>query len=256
MLEAGLLVKPPTKRADAEALEVVLRLRPQAILLNLPENIEDIVYRYSKGRLDYDEFIESIYERLPEPKNAWIKDFEVFLRELPSIGGLADIYCYTDTELFNQEAATSIEIALLAIKSVIREKIDVEEWMRILEKSIVREAEKRGREFSKILDVIQDYERVICISGFEGKYIKKGLEEAGVKSWIKYLGMPYHFTPLEILKRLIMLDRIDKELFSKLIKEHIRFLREYVYYMSYTEAVEKWVREKLYWLPVRRVWSD
>ncbi|MEM4536467.1 MAG: hypothetical protein QXP92_04430 [Nitrososphaerota archaeon] len=253
MLEAGVLVKPPTRKADVETLEVVRRLRPQAILLNFPENIEEIVYSYSKGLIDYDEFVESISEKLPEPKSTWIKGFEVLLRELPGIGELADIFCYTDVELFDQEAATSVEIALLAIKCIVREKIDVEEWVKVLKKSVIGEDERLGREFSKIIDVAQNYERVICISGFEGKYIKRRLEQAGVKSWIRYLGMPYHFTPLEILKRLIMLDKIDKELFSKLIKEHIRFLREYVYYMSYADAVEKWVRERLYWLPIGRV---
>lgn len=252
MLEAGLLVKPPTKRADVEALEVIRRLRPQAILLNLPESIEDIVDSYGKGGLGYEDFIESIYEKLPEPKNAWIKEFEVLLRELPSIGERTDIYCYLDAETFDREAAISIEIALLTIRSIIREKVDVEEWIKVLEKTVVGETEKWNREFSKILDVTENYDRVVCVSGFEGKYIKKRLEGAGVNSWIRYLDMPYHFTPLEILRRLMLLDRVDKELFRELIKEHIRFLREYIYHMPYTEAVEKWVREKLYWLPVRR----
>jgi len=102
MVETGLLVKPPTRRADIEALESVRRLRPQAILLNLPESIEGVLNDYGKGNLDYEGFIDSLYEKLPEPKGAWIKEYEVFLRELPSIGELADIYCYTDTESFNQ----------------------------------------------------------------------------------------------------------------------------------------------------------
>jgi len=256
MVEAGLLVKPPTRRADIEALENVRRLRPQAILLNLPENIEEVLNDYSRGKLDYEEFIDSLYEKLPEPKGAWIKEFEVFLRELPSIGELADIYCYTDTESFNQEVSTSMEVALLTIRGIIREKVEVKEWINVLKKSVLREAEKWSREFSKILDIARSYDRVICISGFEGKYIKRRLDDFGVKSWIRYLDQPYHFTPLEILKRLILLDRVDEELFSKLIKEHIRFLKEYIYRMPYTEAVEKWVRERLYWLPVRRQKPD
>lgn len=251
MVEAGLLVKPPTRRADIEALENIRRLRPQAILLNLPENIERLIDDYSKGNLDYDDLMESLYEKLPEPKGAWIKEFEVFLRELPSIGELVNIYCYTDTESFTQEANTSIEIALLSIRGIIREKIELKEWINVLKKSVLGEAERWSKEFTKILEITSSYDRVVCISGFEGKYIKRQLDNSGVKSWIRYLDQPYHFTPLEILKRLILLDRIDEGLFSKLIKEHIRFLREYIYLMPYTEAVEKWVRERLYWLPLR-----
>jgi len=256
MVETGLLVKPPTRRADIEALESVRRLRPQAILLNLPESIEGVLNDYGKGNLDYEGFIDSLYEKLPEPKGAWIKEYEVFLRELPSIGELADIYCYTDTESFNQEASTSIEVALLTIRGIIREKIELKEWVNVLKKSALRETEKWGKEFSKILDIARSYDRVVCISGFEGKYIKRRLDHFGVKSWIRYLDQPYHFTPLEILKRLILLDRVDEELFGKLIKEHIRFLKEYIYRMPYTEAVEKWVGERLYWLPIRRQRPD
>jgi len=256
MVETGLLVKPPTRRADIEALESVRRLRPQAILLSLPENIEGVLNDYSRGDLDYESFIDSIHERLPEPKGAWIKEFEVFLNEIPSIGGLADIYCYIDSQSFNQEASTSIEIALLTIRGIIREKVELKEWVNILKKSALTETEKRDKEFSKILDISRSYDRVVCISGFEGKYIKRRLEHFGVKSWMRYLDQPYHFTPLEILKRLILLDRIDEELFIKLIKEHIRFLKEYIYRMPYTEAVEKWVRERLYWLPIRRQRPD
>jgi hypothetical protein len=53
--------------------------------------------------------MDSLYEKPPEPKGAWIKEFEVFLREFPSIGELADIYCYTDNESFNQESSLNSE---------------------------------------------------------------------------------------------------------------------------------------------------
>lgn len=252
MGEAGLLVKPPTRKAAVEALHNIKRLRPQAILLNLPVNIEELLNSYSKGEIDYDYFQESLHELLPEPVGAWIKEYEILLRELSGIGELTDVYCYVDSELFNQEANTSIEIALLTIRSIITERIDVKEWIKVLEKSIHGEAERWNREVSKIIDIAKSYDRVACISGFEGKHIKRELDQAGIGSWIKYLDQPYHFTPLEILKRLIMLGRVDEESSMKLIREHIRFLREYIYSMPYTEAVEKWVREKLYWLPVRR----
>jgi hypothetical protein len=47
--------------------------------------------------------------------------------------------------------------------------------------SAFRETEKWGKEFSKILDIARSYDRVICISGFEGKYIKRRLDDFGVK---------------------------------------------------------------------------
>lgn len=256
MGEAGLLIKPPTSKAAIEALQNIRRLRPQAILLNLPVNIEVLLNSYSKGEIGYDDLQESLYELLPEPAGAWIKEFNVLLRELPSIGELTDVYCYIDGEAFNREASASIEIAILTIRSIIRERIDVKEWVKALEKSILGDAEKWDRMILKIIDIAESYDRVACISGFEGKYIKRRLERAGISSWMKYLGQPYHFTPLEILKRFIMLDRVDEELFERLIREHIRFLREYVYNMSYTEAVEKWVGERLYWLPARRQKSE
>ncbi|MCS7125758.1 MAG: hypothetical protein NZ929_02460 [Aigarchaeota archaeon] len=253
MVEAGLLVKPPTRRAVEEALENVRRLRPQALLLNLPEDLEDIIISLSRSEIDYDEFLNEAYELLPEPKGAWLKEFEVLLRDLSNIGEMTDVYCYLDHESFREMANTSIEIALLTLREAIREEIDVADWVKVLERSREGESERWDREINKIIKLARDYERTLCISGFEARYIKKRLTELGVNSWIKYLGQPYHFTPIEILKRHIMMSKIDEEILKKLVREHLKFLREYVYKMSYMDAVEKWVKKKLYWLPAKRM---
>lgn len=253
MVEAGLLVKPPTRRAVEEALEIVRRLRPQALLLNLPESIEDSINSLGRGEIDYDEFLYRAYELFPEPKSTWLKELEILLGELPSIGGMIDVYCYLDDESFREIANTSIEIALLTLREAIREKINVEDWVKVLERSGKEESERWNREINKIIKIAGGYERILCVTGFEARYIKKRLIESGINTWIRYLSQPYHFTPIEMMKRLITIGKIDEEILRKLVREHVRFLREYVYKMPYIDAVENWVKMKLYWLPSGRM---
>ena len=57
--EVGILVKPPSLKAAMEAINRIRRLRPNALLLNLPENVNDVVLGFI-ANADFNEFIEEI----------------------------------------------------------------------------------------------------------------------------------------------------------------------------------------------------
>ncbi|MEM0079696.1 MAG: hypothetical protein QXK95_00910 [Nitrososphaerota archaeon] len=254
MGEVGILVKPPTLRAARECLENICRLRAQSILFNLPDCIEESLVSLSRGEISYDQFLKVLEEKLPYPSSAWIKEYEPIIKELCNVSRDIDIYCYMDSQTLKEHVETSMDIALLTLKSIVSEKIDIDSWLHILKKMVTREEYLRS--FRKILRVCNSYDRVLCVSGFEGKYLKKKLSEEDVYSWVKYLGQPYHFTPLEILKKILLRREVSKDIVEKLVREHIKFIREYVYYMPYIEAVERWVEEKLYWIPPRIRYRD
>jgi len=83
--EVGILVKPPSFRAAVEAVEKIRRLRPQALLLNLPDTISDLILQLALG-MDFQEFIGEVERKLPRPASAWLKGYEPILKELPSLG--------------------------------------------------------------------------------------------------------------------------------------------------------------------------
>jgi len=135
-------------------------------------------------------------------------------------------------------------------------KIEVDRWLRIIKDSIAYSRAAVEKEAEKIADLSKSYERSLCLSDFTAKRIKKKLEEQGVDFWIRYLGQPYHFTPLEILKRIMAKREITRQEAEALIKEHIRFIQEYVYRKPFPQAVDEWSRRKLYWIPRERIEAD
>jgi len=245
----GLMVKPPTRRGAEEALKSLCTLRPEALFLNLPRSLEGLVSGLGK-ELSYEEFLEEVMERpeLPEPRGAWILEHEPILRGLQSLGGRFETYCYGDDAAFVARAKTSIEIALLTVRDAIKGEVSVRDWLRVLRKEVDEEERALEREADYVAEAGQGYGRILCISGFEAKRMKRELQNR-YETWIRYLAQPYHFPPLEVLKRVIARgEELGEEDVEELVKEHIRFIREYVYYMPLLEAMERWAREKLYWI--------
>jgi len=246
--ELGILVKPPSSKAAIEAVEKLRCLRPQALLLNLPENINDLILELASGE-SFQEFVKEAERKLPKPASAWLKEYEPILKEIPSFGGTLDVICYIDPASFKKSAEKSIELAILAAKSIITGRIEVDKWLKILKSEVEAYEKTIEKEADKIADLSKNYERPICISDFTAKQIKEKLKERGIDPWIQYLGQPYHFTPLEILKRTMMKREVSKEEAEALIREHLRFIQEYIYRKPFPKAVDEWSREKLYWIP-------
>ena len=249
MAEVEILVKPPSKRAAREALEKVREASPQAILFNLPENVTDLVAELASGMISYEEFLEEVRGRLPEPPNAWFKGYEEILTNLYRIVGRSlDVYCYGDPLSFKIDSEKSLQLALLTLRSMVTGRINVDEWLKILcERMAMKEAAFK-REAEKVAEISTGYEKSICISDSMPSHIRKRLKEKGVKLKVHYLGQPYHFTPIEILKRKLAKGDVDEEEVKHLIREHINFVREYLYRKSLPEAVEEWSMRKLYWI--------
>lgn len=245
----GLMVKPPTRRGAEEALRAVSALRPEALFLNLPRSLEGLVSELGR-ELTYEEFLEEVRSRpgLPEPRGAWIVEHEPILRRLQALGERVEAYCYGDDIAFAERAKAAVEIAILTVRDAIKGEVSVKEWLKVLKREAEAREKALEREVEYVAEAGRGHERIICISGFEAKEMKKGLENR-YETWIKYLGQPYHFPPLEVLRRIIARgEELGEAEVESLVKEHIKFIREYVYYMPLLEAMERWTREKLYWI--------
>lgn len=248
-----IIVKPLSMRASQEAAAELKRIRPDAVMLSLPENISDLVQDLASENIEYEDFIEKVEKRLPSPAEAWLKGYEQLLLELRGLRRTPDIYCYGDLMAFEVEAKKSVEIARLTLRTIITGRVNVNEWLSLLleEKKIaeitsIREAEK-------IVGALTRYEETVCISEHTPTYLKERLIREGMKPRVHYVGQPYHFTPLEILRRKLARKDVSKEDVEALVKEHIKFIREYVYRKPLLEALDEWSMSRLYWL---RKWRD
>lgn len=247
-MEVEILVKPLSRRASEEALRELRRSRAQAVMLNLPENISDLVQDLVLGAIRYDDFLEKLEKRLPSPASAWIKGYEQILTSGFKVEKVPEVYCYGDVISFKAEAEEAVQLTLLTLRSIITNRVNVEEWLKILqERSRLREASLR-REAEKVADICARYEEAVCVSDRTPTHIKSKLEEERIKPRVRYLGQPHHFTPLEVLSRALSRRRVSREELEKLIKEHIEFIRGYVYRKPMLEAIDEWSLKKLYWI--------
>ena len=245
--ELGFIVKPPLPRSSKEAAKQ-LNEEYEALFLNLPKTIDHLVAEIPYG-LDYDQLVEEIRRKklLPEPVEAWLKDSKPILQRLKEIGDKILTYCYKDPRSFEHGVRTSHNIALLTIRGRIKNEIEVEKWLEQLRWEVEETRKALEREKQTMETEAQDYDKSICISGFEGKWLRNQLKEK-FKTWIKYIDQPYLFTPLEILRRkLATQGGVNEEEAKKLIREHIRFIHDYVLTNELDEAYVKWAKEKLYW---------
>lgn len=246
--EVEIIVKPPSMRASKEAAAELKRIEPDAIMLNLPENISDLVQDLASESIKYEDFIEEVGERLPSPVEAWLKGYEHILLELRELRRGPDVYCYGDLVSFEVEARRAIEVARLTLRTIITGRVDVDEWLklfseerRIVEAGSIREAEK-------VASTLIRYERAACISEHAPTHLKARLAREGMITRVRYVGQPYHFTPLETLRRKIAKGNVSREEVEALAREHVKFIREYVYRKPLLEALEEWSMKKLYWL--------
>ena len=248
-MSVGFLVKPPTRRGASEALEKISGLRPQALLLGLPRSLEDLVRELVEGRLGYDDFVDEVLESssLPEPRRSWIIEYEEILRNLSRISE-PNIYCYGSSRNLSSRMELDLKLASLTLRSLIKGEVDVHEWLKILKlrSDALREA---FQDEVKYIDEAADiYDRLVCVAGFQAKNYRRALMEKH-HSWIRYLGQPYHFPPLEVLTRILMRrGGIDEEEARSLIEEHLKFVRDYLYLMPLPDALEMWSARKLYWM--------
>lgn len=246
--EVEIIVKPPSMRASWEAAAELKRIEPDAVMLNLPEKISDLVQDLASKSIEYNDFLEKIEERLPSPAEAWLKGYEQLLLEIRDIRKGPDVYCYGDMMAFEIETKKAIEVARLTLRTMITGRVDADEWLNLLsEESRIAEITSM-REAEKIVSTSMCYEKTACVSDYTPIYLKMRLIREGIRSRTRYVGQPHHFTPLEILRRKLAKKGVSREEVEALVKEHVKFIRGYVYRKPLLEALDEWSMKELYWL--------
>ena len=234
------------------------RLDYDTLFLNFSRNLEGVVKALAEGA-PCDHVLETLKELklIPEPWGSWVYGAEPILRGLrgfqlkePSL----KIYCYKDPSLTSLSAQLGEKAALLIFRLYSTGKMDLEEWKRLLASWLDSEAEALDREAELLADKAEGGEKNACIAGFDGKHLKAHLKEAGHHVSLKYLYLPYHFTPLEILTREMRLTlskglTLSSQRMREFIKQHAQYVREYVTLSeNYDEAHRYWMRDRAPWL--------
>lgn len=228
------------------------------LYLNIRRDLEELIKDLALGA-PYEKFIEEIrrLKILRENVDHWekiIKPILLFLRGIKLKKPSLRIMCYKNPvfdDLFIREAE---EIAILTFRVNSTDRVDVEEWRNLLYRIIDDATESIEDEANYILrtygENVNKRGRTICLTDFSGKHLLRMIKSAGVDSIMRYIILPYYFTPLETLMRetAALLRRgfiISDERLTKLVRLHAEYIREYVLTSSeYDEAYERWLKDK------------
>jgi len=242
------IVRPPLPTSGEKVLSALDR-SSEALFLPLPRSLDELVVEMVFG-LGYDEFVEEVRRRglLPEPVENWLRENKPILERIRWLGKRMVTYCYRDDIAFSEGCRSSLKMAILALRDSLRERPDVDEWLSELERESRMRAKAIEREAELLKEEASNYNKSTCVAGFEAGRLREKLgEEFSTK--IHYVETPYHFTPLEILRREISMGKVSRERAEKLIRQHLRFIHEYVLPYGVDESHRSWTMDNLYWHP-------
>jgi len=224
----------------------------KTLFLNIPKEMEGLVSDLAEDELPYESFIYEVgVQRLiPEPLASWEYANEPLLKMLPDLRSSfpkLKIYCYSikEHEFFLNDIAT--RIAYLILRTAITGKVEVGEWVGVLEDSFKFEHDVLVKKKKLISE--KAYGKCICLSGLSGRRLKDALSEDGHLVTTKYIGGVYHFVPLEILERSWRRESLSGEETERLVRCHLEYIREYVYISTNLDkAYYQWLYDKVPWL--------
>lgn len=257
LVDFEIWVLPNNLRVGVQKASIFLRHFDFNVLcLNIQQNIEDLIEDLALGA-SYEGFIKRLKEMnlLYEPISSWKYWFEPILLALRGIKikkPELKIICYKSPMYERILIEFAEKIAILTLKTILTERIDVSEWRNLIHKVIFssRYLNHEAKHIIEALNKINGNIRALCISDFSARNLMKILREHGVKSRLRYIFSPYYFTPIEVLLReaaraFIKGIELNNGRITELVSLHTKFIREYVLLSAnYDEAYFKWIRNR------------
>ncbi|MEM2026336.1 MAG: hypothetical protein QXM44_03340 [Candidatus Bathyarchaeia archaeon] len=253
-------VLPNNLRASSErAANILKNSKYDALFLDVRRELNDLVEDLALGA-PYEHFIDEVRRSniLREPISSWEHQFKpifLALRGLKIRRPSVKIFCYRSARSEDSLIKRAEKIALLILRINSTGKVDVKEWRETIYGSVSESALHINEETDYILRVYHEENLrgkfTIVISNFSGRNILKRLKDAGINASLRYMLLPYYFTPLETLIReaAVMLRKglnISDERIIYLAKMHADFIRNYILTScDYDEAYFRWVKDKV-----------
>ena len=243
MSRIDVLIVPNLRTSSSKAAEILRSSNYRIVFLSFPSNLQSLISEYTSGRLTLRNLIRKIesLRLIPEPISSWLYLNEPLLEALSSLRKPVNVYCYGDVDYCHILAETSAKIARLTLKVSITGRVDVEEWIRTLKECCRPE----------ILETEADFigykaeDESLCITGISGWRIAKHIKKLGHQVRVRCVERLYHFKPLEILMFLIGMGRLTHRSATNLIREHVKFVREYLLISKdLDEAYFSWIRRR------------
>ncbi len=251
-MKLSIWIFPKLRKASLQLSKSLKSFFADLILLPLPKRITVFLKDLLNGA-PYKLFLKKIEE---EKIFYSINIFDYFYGEilkacksLKSENPKLTLICYKEDENILSQFRSAVKFSILTFKAASTGKITLNEWLNALNENLEKTKEYLSKELNFIEQQINNYDNVLCLAGFEGKYYFQYLKSK-FPIELRYFALPYHFTPLETLSTILNLQKKPNfEKIVQLIKSHIDYIRNYVLkYGTLDEAYEKWVNDNAKWI--------
>ncbi len=247
-----LVVKPPLRRADFEAITLIGAGEYEAIFLNLPRCLQRHVTKLAETG-DVEGFIEGAKtgSGLSESYlTSLIRGHETFLRLLPRVSAGREIICYSPNPT-DEEIRATLELPSLILRDSVTKTVSLEQWLSIVEEMVEFGKSKLEEEVEFILREAGRFKSSACICDPGAAVsLKKHLQKKTLTR-ILYTVLPYRFTPLQTLLRLYQQKPLPASEVEEHVKQHIGFVQKYIVPLGLEEGLEAWTEKELRWLQGR-----
>lgn len=254
MMRLDLLLCPNLKTTSMKVANLLKNMgwEYEILLLNLPEEMEDLVDDLASNRISYDELIDETLRShiLPEPIGSWEYSVKPILRALPQLSRMLPdvrVCCYGSSDHEFASMGVAVRVARLTLRTTLTGKVEADKWRTTLNHSIDVDGRAKIAEVEAILDLIDGSS--VCVSDMGGRDLKDPLTTAGLDVKIHYVEKPHHFSPLTILKRKLVRGPVGDEEVEKYVRCHVDYLRGYIYrFKSRDRAYFEWVHDMVPWM--------
>jgi len=238
----------PGHRSSVEdATEWLERSKCDAILLSLPEDLEQFVQGYAQGTVSEDELWNSyqlmtgISRPLVNSLRSRLKPLTIYLSNVPD-GRRISLYCYEDLASHVESGRFAEKSLLLSYRARVRHDIDLEEWRKaLLEESQVAQSTWQ-RSIENLFDkATQNRENAVFYEGLIGPLTKQ-LRELGISVKIAYMST-YWRPPLDVLRVMMRLkgpSELTDDNIRNAVELHMKYLDIVISSDDLDESQKKW----------------
>lgn len=256
MVTLGVVVRPPIKRATIETINLLSSIKFDALFLDLPRYVECYLLDYLKHK-NLEIFIDQISDNMSLEilSTSLIRGYEKFLEALCNIAHDKHVYCYGSVLKSKYESEMAFMITQLTLHDLISNKISIERWNDVLSLMMQNLHSWISEESEYIASEAENHDAAICITGYDGATLKKYLSKY-FNCWLKYTGTPFHLPPLYTLIRINKIKNLSSDEIIKIIKEHLKFIHDFIIPFGLEDGLELWSIKKLYWLNPKQKSKD
>jgi hypothetical protein len=245
-----LLVTPNLRTSTIKALQHIQYNIDayDTLLLNFPEEMEGKIGELATEQISLRKFLEYVEnnELIPHPITSWVYTAKPILEVLHRLSPYIKIYCYGSSEMEASSMDVSIAFAQLTLRTIITNKVYHDSWRKTAAQSLQINSERLHKDSKRILSKTD--RASTCITGMSPSRLRKNLEESGASVRVIYVEKPYHFTPLTILERKMMLGPLSDREIEELVLAHVDYVRNYVYlFRNRDRAHYEWSLDKVPW---------